>query len=470
MLKKIFVCLLFVLASCATNPVTGQRELMLVSEQQEIDIGKDASPSLNWDFGGQYHDQALDIYFNGIVSRIWQNSERPYLPVKFYIQNTSLPNAFALPGYVAITRGLLCDLENEAQFAAVIGHETGHVMARHTAQRISRATMQQLGLTLGETALKGTRGADALMAVGAIGSSLFLLRYDRGQEIQADRLGVNYMAKIGYDPNEALTAHSVLETSVDNYLKRIGKSSNEDNFITNILSTHPRKEVRLSEIQSMINELQAYSITGDGKFSARFQTEIKRIKEINKIYFIYDEAESYYRKGDFKSAELKLENAINLNKEQAPFYNLLGFVKLQQKDYKAAKSLYDKALSIDSGYQPAIYGMGLISFFQEDYQSAIYEFKRSLSLYPNHPGTHFGMGKSYFFLRRYKEAIPYLRDFAGAVPNHPEVHGLAGICYENTGDIESAVQEYRYQIKIAPDTERGVHAKNRLAALEPLLN
>ena len=80
------------------------------------------------------------------------------------------------------------------------------------------------------------------------------------------------------------------------------------------------------------------------------------------------------------------------------------------------------------------------------------------------------MGKCFFFVSLYKEAIPYLRDFAGAVPNHPEVHGLAGTCYENTGDIESAVQEYRYQIKIAPDTERGVHAKNRLAALEPLLN
>jgi predicted Zn-dependent protease len=469
MLKKFFICLLLFLVSCAVNPVTGKQEFMIVSEQREIEIGKEAAPSLNWDFGGQYHDQALEIYLNRTVNHIWQNSERSYLPVKFYIQNTSVPNAFALPGYVAITRGLLCDLENEAQFAAVMGHETGHVMARHTASRISRSSALQLGLAFGQQFLKSNRGADVLMAVGAIGSSLYLLSYDREQEIQADRLGVNYMAKLGYDPNEALTAHNVLETSVDNYLRRMGKSRDENNFLTNLLSTHPRKEVRLSEIQSMINDLPAYNITGDGKSGARFQTEIKRIKEINQIYFIYDEAEKYYQEGNFKSAELRLEKAISLNKEQAPFYNLLGFVKLQQKDYKTAKSLYDTALSIDAGYQPAIYGLGLISFYQSDYQSAIYEFKRSLNLYPNHPGTHFGMGKSYFFLRRYKEAIPYLRGFAEAVPNDPEVHGLVGICYENTGDIESAVQEYRYQIKIAPDTELGTHARKRLAALEPQL-
>lgn len=464
--KKLFICLLLLLVSCAINPVTGKQELMLVSESQEIEIGREAAPSLNWEFGGQYHDPALEFYLNEIVKRIWQNSERFYLPLKFYIQNTSIPNAFALPGYVAITRGLLSDLENEAQFAAIIGHEVGHVMARHTAQRLSRATLQQLGLALGEKALEGKGGTDSFLTVGAIGSSLLLLKYDRGQEIQADRLGVKYMAKLGYDLNEALTSHKILETSVDNYLKRLGKSRYKDNFIRNFLSTHPRTEVRLNEIQAMINELPSYSITGDGKFSKRFQSTLKRIKEINKVYFVYDEAENYYQKGNFKAAEQKLKKAIMLNNKQAPFYNLLGFVKLQQKNYAEAKRLYNKALSIDSGYQPSIYGLGLIYYFKGNYELATYEFKRSLGLYPKHAGTHFGMGKSYFFMRRYREAIPYLKNVAGVVPNNPEVHGLLGICYENTGNLELAVREYKYQLKVAPNTELGWHAKRKLAVLE----
>ncbi len=94
-----FFVLFFFLASCAINPVTGERELMLISEEQEIEIGKEAAPSLRWEFGGQYYDNSLELYLEGIVNQLWKISERPHLPVKFYIQNTSVPNAFALPGY-----------------------------------------------------------------------------------------------------------------------------------------------------------------------------------------------------------------------------------------------------------------------------------------------------------------------------------------------------------------------------------
>lgn len=469
MFKKLFICLLLFLVSCAVNPVTGRQELMLVSESQELEIGKEAAPSLNWDFGGQYRDPALESYLNDIVNRLWQNSERPHLPFRFYIQNTSIPNAFALPGYVAITRGLLSDLENEAQFVAVIGHEIGHVMARHTAQRLSRVTIQQLGLTLGSAVIGGEKGADALLTIGAIGSSLLLVKYDREQEIQADRLGVRYMARLGYDPQEALKSHEVLQTSVDSYLKRLGKSRNKDTFINDLLSTHPRTEVRLAEIQAMINELPPYRIAGDGKFSKRFQSESKSIKEINKIYFIYDEAENHYKKGDFEAAEKSLKRAIALNNKQASFYNLLGFVKLQQKDYSEAEGLYNKALSIDSGYQPSFYGSGLVYYFNRNYERAISKFRKSLELYPNHIGSHFAAGKSYFFIGSYRQAIPHLEGFAGAVPDNPEVHGHLGICYENIGELRLAVREYRYQLRIAPDTELGVHARKRLAVLEPLL-
>ncbi|GBE05499.1 TPR repeat-containing protein YfgC precursor [bacterium BMS3Abin10] len=467
MLRKFFIFILLILTSCAVNPVTGQRELMLVSEAQEISIGKEAAPSLNWEFGGGYNDPALESYLGGIAKRIWLNAERPWLPMEFHVQNTSIPNAFALPGYIAITRGLLSELENEAQFAAIIGHEIGHVMARHSAQRMSRAALQQIGLAAGAGALAGKKGADTLLTIGAIGTSLYLLKYDRSQEIQADRLGARYMAELGYDPEEALRAHKVLEISVDSYLKRQGKSRSGEDFISSLLSTHPRTEVRLDEIRQMINELPAYNITGDGKFSMRFQNVIQSIKNINRVYFIYDEAENNYKKRNFTVAEQKINQAISINNRQAPFYNLLGFVKLRQKNYTGAYRSFSKALSIDPGYQPAIYGLGVVHYSQGSYEPAIHEFKRSLALYPEHPGSLLAAGKSYYFIRRYREAIPYLRNFAAITPEHPEVHGLLGICYENTGDLRSAVREYRNQVKVAPDTELGIHAKKRLEVLAP---
>jgi predicted Zn-dependent protease len=425
--KPLYIGFLLFLVSCAVNPVTGKQELMLVTENQELNIGKTAAPSMNWEFGGPYHDPALVSYLNEIVTNIWENSERPHLPLKFYIQNTSVPNAFALPGYVAITRGLLGDLENEAQFAAIMGHETGHVMARHTAQRLSRVTLQQMGLAVGGTVLEGTEGADALLTIGAIGSTLYLLKYSRSQEIQADRLGVKYMAGLGYNPREALHAHEILGKSVDAYLKRRGKTRSEDTFISNLLSTHPRTEVRLSEIQEMIDELPSYQIQGDGIFTERFQKALKEMKSVNKIYFMYDKAEDSYRKNDYRSAEQQLHKAISLNNRQAPFHNLLGFVKIQQKNYRVAEGLFNKALSIDPEYQPSIYGLGLIQYLRENYSEAIPHFQKSLQLFPNHVGSHFAMGKSYYFLKRYSKAIPYLDTFAQVMKRHPEIHGLLGI-------------------------------------------
>lgn len=463
----LFLLMLPLFYSCAINPVTGQHELMLVSEQQELSLGDDSAPSLRWEFGGYYKDRGLESYLGSIVQRLWQNSERPHLPMKFYVQNTSVPNAFALPGHVAITRGLLSDMENEAQFAAVMGHEIGHVMARHTAQKLSRITLQQLGLALGSVALEGTTGSDALLQVGALGSSLLILKYDRSQEIQSDRLGVKYMSRLGYDPYEAISAHRILEKSVDAYMKRLGKSRSEDNIMTQLLSSHPRTEVRVDEIQSMIYELPPYTVRGDGKFGKEFLDATQKMREINRIYYVYDEAENLYQQKNFSAAEEKVRKAISLDSSQSPFYNLLGFIRLQQKNYPDAENHFQKALSHDRDFQPSYYGIGLANYFQGNYRQAVIDLKKSISLHPNHAQTHFGLGKSYFQLQQYRDAIPYLSNFAGAAPRHPDIHGLLGISYEKTGDTRSAVVEYSNQLKVAPDNEMGRYARNRLAVLTP---
>lgn len=465
LLKPALLITILLFLSCAINPVTGEREFMFVSEEQELALGMNATPNLNWTYGGKYRDTELDSYLTTLVKNIWNVSERPNMQFKFAVQNTSLPNAFAIPGYVAITRGLIIELENEAQFLAIMGHEAGHVMARHTAKRLSLSQVQSVGILAGSILLEGQKGGDALLTLGALGSSLLLLKYDRDQELQADRLGVKYMAKLGYDPHEALNAHKQLEIAVERYMKRLGKEQREETFLDEILSTHPRSQVRKEEIEAMIKELPPYTIAGDGKGAETFNSKLRKIREINKAYIIFDEAERAFKEKKLSESKEKLENAIALNSQQPPFYNLLGNIKIKESRYSEAEERYNRALSIDPEYQPSLYGMGMVYFLREDYSRAIKYISRSLELFPEHYGSHFIIGRSYIGLRCYKKALKHLNIFSDAIPKHPEVHGYLGICYENLGDLRSAYREYSMQVKIAPNNEIGRYAQERLYVL-----
>jgi predicted Zn-dependent protease len=463
----LFTALFLVTASCAVSPVTGKRELMLVTEEEEIALGLRAAPSLNWSYGGEYRDPALGKYLEGVVLELWRNSERPHLPVRFVVQNASVPNAFALPGYVAVTRGLLAEMENEAQFAAVMGHEAGHVMARHTAKRITFGMVQQLGLVLGGFALKGQKYGDVMLTAGALGSSLLLLKYDRSQELQSDALGVRYMAGLGYDAGEAIGAHQTLQRAVDKYLQRLGIQRKESTLLDTILSTHPRHEVRVSEMREMIAGLPAYKKRGDGKFAGRFNNALKGLRKANRAYHLYDRAELAYTREELNRAERELKRAIEEAPGQPAFYNLYGMVRVKQKKLPGARTFFRKALSMDRGYQPAVYGLGLVEYLNGNYGAAVRQFEASLKLFPEHPGSIFGAGSGYFRLKKYRKAVPRLKEFASMAPGHPEVHGMLGACYEKTGDREAAVREYAAQVKVAPDNEMGRHARKRLKALAP---
>ena len=135
-LSLVLVVLALAAAGCAVNPVTGEQELMLVSEAQEIQLGNELYPNALWSGeggGGEFRDPALRSYLSGVVMNIHRASHRPNLPVDFAVQNTSVPNAWAIPGHVVMTRGLLAALDNEAEFVYVMGHEMGHV--RRAIQR-----------------------------------------------------------------------------------------------------------------------------------------------------------------------------------------------------------------------------------------------------------------------------------------------------------------------------------------------
>jgi predicted Zn-dependent protease len=458
--------------NCATNPVTGEKEFMLLSEQMEIDWGNSVYPNAVWGEvggGGRYYDPELEEYLAQTVKRLHSVSHRSNLPVDFIIQNSSVPNAWAIPGHVAMTRGLLANLENEAQFAFVMGHEMGHVAARHSAAQMSRSILIQAGLIAAGIALQDKGDADWILGAGAIGANLFLLKYSRDQELQADRLGALYSAKAGYDPHESINAHRRLDQVVDEYLQRTGKQSREASFLDELLSTHPPTEDRIRTINDTIKTMPLYPRSGDGVNSYNFQRMITRIKHADRAYQYYDLALKQYREDRIQDAENNLATALQADPKQAPFYNLRGLILIRKSDNHMALRNFAKAMELDRNYQPVYHSIGFAYYLEKNYSGALSYLRKSLELYPGNMPSHYFAGMSYYKLKDYEKAIAHLEPFASANSNHDRVYGILGYCYEQAGNQEAAYQSYKKQIAVDPNNKVGVFAAERVKTLEPAI-
>jgi predicted Zn-dependent protease len=238
------VAILAIGAACATNPVTGKREISLMSEAQEVALGQENHPQILQEMG-QYNDPELQRYVNDIGQKLAKSSERPNLPWTFTVVDQPVVNAFAVPGgFIYITRGILAYLDNEAQLVGVLGHEIGHVTARHSAQQYTRATGGQLGLLALSIFVPG---AQQFGELGAQALGLLFLKYGRDDELQSDSLGAKYAATNGWDPR-----------AVPGFLSVLGRlSEGSEKGLPNWLSTHPEPASRVEEVQALVQQLTA---------------------------------------------------------------------------------------------------------------------------------------------------------------------------------------------------------------------
>jgi predicted Zn-dependent protease len=346
---------------------------MLLSEEEELELGRKAFSELAWQQGGPLRiDSATQGYLNGIVHKLHQVSHRSKLPVDFTLESASEPNAWAIPGHTAMNRGLLQHLENEAQFAFVMGHEMGHVAARHSAARQSRSTLGSTGLgILGVAADVAGLGALGSVAVGAAGAGtqLLLLSYDRSQELQADQLGALYMARAGYDPGEAVRSHEVLNRAIDAHLANLGQRRGDPSAMSQILSTHPRHEERVAELQAYVKTLPPgeVRIEGDGRHADRWLRQSEPVRRLAPAYARYDRALQAFaqavraneQKQDsvvrqkLAESQREVEAAIQLA-DQAQFATLQGYLLAAQGRRGDARGAFNRAVALYPGYQPAI--------------------------------------------------------------------------------------------------------------------
>ena len=235
------------LAACATNPVTGNRQLSLVSEAQEIEMGKGEVVRAREETGF-YADSSLTAYVAGVGMRMASASERPALPWEFHIIDDPIVNAFAAPGgFIFVTRGILAYLNSEAELAAVVGHEIGHVTAKHTVTSISQQQLGSIGL-LGAAVLANDQ---RVAQIGSAGLGVLFLKYSRDHERQSDGLGHRYSLNQGYDVRE------MPKTFIT--LARVSEASGNAGRIPGFLSTHPDPGDRVAATTAWADTVSNYS-------------------------------------------------------------------------------------------------------------------------------------------------------------------------------------------------------------------
>lgn len=235
------------LGGCAVNPATGERQFTgLMPVAQEAAVGAEQHPQILEEFGGEVQDPEIRAYVDRLGQRLAANTERSDVKYTFTVLDSDVVNAFALPGgYVYITRGLMALANSEAQLAGVIGHEIGHITGRHTAERYSRGTVAQVGAVLASVL-----GGAELGQLAAQGAQYALAGWGRGQELEADQLGIRYMANAGYDPMEmarfldTMGRHAQLEALL------AGQPGAADSF--NYLQTHPPTGERVERASAAV--------------------------------------------------------------------------------------------------------------------------------------------------------------------------------------------------------------------------
>jgi len=232
------------LSSCATNPVTGKQDFVLMSETEEISLGRKYHQQILKEMP-PYPDRSLGAYIDQVGQRMARVSDRSQLRFHFTLLDSTQVNAFALPGgYIYLTRGLLAYLNSEAELAAVLGHEIGHVTARHSVRQQSAATVTGLAGAILQAAT-GVRGSNDLFSV--VGKAV-LSGYGREHELESDRLGARYLARAGYDPQAMIEVIGVLKNQELFEKQRAREEGREPRAYHGVFASHPRNDRRLQEV------------------------------------------------------------------------------------------------------------------------------------------------------------------------------------------------------------------------------
>jgi predicted Zn-dependent protease len=409
-----------VAAGCATNPVTGSPQFMTVSEEEEIQIDRQYSPMQFSDDYGPVQDTALNAYVSGVGRAMATRTHRPNMPYSFRVVNATYINAYAFPGgSIACTRGILTSLNNEAELAALLGHEIGHVNARHTAEQMSKGQLSNIlvgGLSIiADVAAPGM--GQVASALGGFSAGAFLASYSRENERQADALGTEYMVKAGYGPDGMVGLMEML-----NSLNKSKPSSIELMF-----ATHPMSDERY---QTAVNAVRTTYASSKGLplYRERFMDNTARLRSIKGAI---DEMQ----KGD----------------------KALG-----SKNYSQAEDHYQAALRQTPNDYAGLVSMAKCQLIQKKYSEGARYARQSKAVYPQEAQGHHLSGFAALNLKEYESAYQDFQTSQRLLPGNPSTIFFMGFAQEGMNHRPEAAREYRRYLQQVQQGKYAQHATQRL--------
>ncbi len=362
------------LTGCVTNPVTGKNEVGFISTEKQIDIGRKNYIPAQQMQGGQYKvDPDLTEYVTSVGRKLAAHSGID-LPYEFVVLNNSVPNAWAMPGgKLAVNRGLLTELTNEAELAAVVGHEITHAAARHGAKGIERGVLLQGAMIAAAIGTRNQEYAGAMLAGGQLAAGLVTQKFGRDAERESDYYGTQFMAKAGYDPEAAVTLQ---QTFV-----RLSESK-KSGWVQGLFASHPASQERVENNRARVAELRTQGFTGGELGADRYQRAIARIRQDAPAYAAYDAARKALQEKSIDAALKEVDKAIALQPAEAQFYGLKGDIRRLQDKHSDAVRWYDQAIARDDAFFSYLLGRGVSRAELKQRAPAKEDFTASLKLLP----------------------------------------------------------------------------------------
>ncbi|WP_243544397.1 M48 family metalloprotease [Pseudodesulfovibrio tunisiensis] len=377
---------LAVAAGCAKNPVTGESQIMLMSEAEEIQVDRKQSPhQFSADYGA-VQDTALNQYITDVGTGLASKSHRPDMPYSFRCLNATYVNAYAFPGgSIGATRSIMLELDNEAELAGLLGHEIGHVNARHTASRMSKAAMVSMvaGVGVAAVGIASRELAPLAAGLGSIGAGALLAHYSRDDERQADSLGMEYMTRAEYNPDGMVGLMDMLNEQHDQ----------KPSAVQMMFATHPMSSERLATARQSVTTKYASS-SEYLVYRERYMDNTASLRKIKPAIDSMQEGEKCMGQQKFGDAETSFEKALKAAPTDYAGLLMMAKCQLAQNRPEKAQPYTDKAKAVYPTEPQARQLAGLVQLREKKYEAALADLNVYEQSLPGNPLTIFLKGLS----------------------------------------------------------------------------
>lgn len=374
------------LSGCSTNPVSGHKQLNFLSESREVQIDQENSPhQISADYGA-VQDADLNRYVSSVGNQLAALSHRPDMPYNFHVVNAVYINAYAFPGgTIAVSRGILSDMESEAELAALLGHEIGHVCSRHAAQQYTTGMLSSIAVAAAAMIVqqKKEEYAGLTAGLGMVASGVLLARYSRSNEREADALSLEYMAKGGYNPEGCVTLMDMLRKT----------QKEKPNVVEMLFATHPMSEERYqTAVQEVAGKYQAQKSYPLNK--ERYQEKTARLRTIKNAIVQMQNGEKSAVAGNYDAAVSSFQAALKEAPQDYACLLMLAKCMLAKKNFTEAEKYASSARAAYPQEPQALHVMGMAKIGNKQYEAAYADFSEYEKLLPGNPNTIFYKGYS----------------------------------------------------------------------------